>query len=125
MPLYRDREGKEPNVTGGLLDTLGAQYGEKPTAEDLAAYVYALLGGQSYARRFWNELETPGPRVPVTKDGALFAKAAALGRRLIWLHTYAERFRGDGHDNQVPVAGRVALRRFPTIRHAIQRIPTG
>ena len=103
MPLYRDREGKEPNVTGGLLDTLGAQYGEKPTAEDLAAYVYALLGGQSYARRFWNELETPGPRVPVTKDGALFAKAAALGRRLIWLHTYAERFRGDGHDNQVPV----------------------
>ena len=46
MPLYRDREGKEPNITGGLLDTLGAQYGETPTPDDLAAYVYALLGGQ-------------------------------------------------------------------------------
>ena len=55
MPLYHDLEGKEPNVTDGLLDTLGVQYGEKPTVEDLAAYVYALLGGQSYAHRFWKE----------------------------------------------------------------------
>ena len=62
MPLYRDPDGKEPNVTGGLLDTLSTEYGRTVAAEDLAAYVYALLGGQSYTRRFWNELETPGPR---------------------------------------------------------------
>ena len=105
MPLYRDREGREPNVAGGLLDMLGKAYGMTVPVEDLAAYVYALLGGQSYARRFWNELETPGPRVPVTKDAALFAEAAALGRRLIWLHTWAERFRGDGRGDYVP-AGR-------------------
>ena len=105
MPLYRDREGREPNIAGGLLELLGAAYGMAVPAEDLAAYVYALLGGQSYARRFWNELETPGPRVPVTKDAALFAEAAVLGRRLIWLHTYAERFRGDGCGDSVP-AGR-------------------
>jgi hypothetical protein len=72
--------------------------------KDLAAYVYALLGGQSYTQRFWNELETPGPRVPVTKDGELFGKAVALGRRLIWLHTYAEWFRGEDRGDEVPAA---------------------
>ena len=102
IPLYRDAAGTEPNVTAGLLDALGAAYGTTPGAEDLAAYVYALLGGQSYTRRFWNELETPGPRVPLTKDGTTFAEAAKLGRKLIWLHTYAQRFRGGGRGDQVP-----------------------
>ncbi|MFZ1642061.1 MAG: type ISP restriction/modification enzyme [Candidatus Contendobacter sp.] len=29
--------------------------------------------------------------MPFTQDAALFAEGAALGRRLIWLHTYGER----------------------------------
>ena len=73
-PLYRDAAATDPNVTGGLLTALGDTYGTPPSAEDLAAYVYAVLGGQSYTRRFWNELETPGPRVPLTKDGVTFGK---------------------------------------------------
>tara|TARA_R110000868_G_scaffold124225_2_gene328563 strand:+ start:1604 stop:4951 length:3348 start_codon:yes stop_codon:yes gene_type:complete len=101
IPLYRDAAATEPNVTSGLLQALGKAYGITPTAEDLAAYVYALLGGQSYTSRFWNELETPGPRVPLTKDGKTFAKTAKLGRKLIWLHTYAERFRGEDRGNQL------------------------
>ncbi len=102
IPLYRDAGATQPNITGGLLEVLGAAYGKMPTPEELASYVYAVLGGQSYTSRFWNELETPGPRVPITKDGKLFSKAAKLGRRLIWLHTYAERFGGDGLGNEVP-----------------------
>lgn len=102
IPLYRNAAGTEPNVTGGLLVTLGAEHGSPPTAEDLAAYVYAVLGGQSYTRRFWNELETPGPRVPLTKDGATFAEATKLGRKLIWLHTYAERLRGEDRGDEIP-----------------------
>lgn len=102
IPLYRDAAANEPNVTVGLLNELGKEYGNTPTAEDLAAYVYALLGGQSYTERFWNELETPGPRVPITKSGATFVEAAKLGRRLLWLHTYAERFRGDDQGDEVP-----------------------
>ena len=105
IPLYRDAEGTDPNITCDLLETLSTLYGGSIAVEDFAAYVYALLGGQSYTRRFWNELETPGLRVPITIDGALFAEAAALGRRLIWLHTYAERFRGDDRGPTVP-AGR-------------------
>ena len=105
MPLYRDRNGEQPNITAGLLETLGAQYGEVLSAEDLAAYVYALLAGQSYTTRYWNELETPGARVPITKDGTLFRKIAEMGRKLIWLQTYAERCRGDNRGKRLE-AGR-------------------
>lgn len=103
FPLYRDTEATQRNITSGLLCILGTQYGQQPNAEDLAAYVYAVMGGQSYTQRFWNELETPGPRVPITKDGQLFLEAAKLGKPLIWLHTYAERFQGDERDDEVPV----------------------
>ena len=102
IPLYRDAAGTDPNVTAGLLAALGNILGATPSAEDLAAYVYAVLGGQSYTRRFWNELETPGARVPITKDGATFAEAVALGRKLIWLHTYAERFRSADRGDEIP-----------------------
>lgn len=102
IPLYRDAAGTEPNITGGLLDLLSKEYGVTPTAEDLAAYLYALLGGQSYTRRFWNELETPGPRVPLTRDGMTFSETAELGRKLIWLHTYAERFREEDRGDELP-----------------------
>jgi hypothetical protein len=40
--------------------------------------------------------------VPLTKDGEVFAKTAKLGSRLIWLHTYAERFRGEDRGEEVP-----------------------
>ncbi|MCA0256141.1 MAG: N-6 DNA methylase [Proteobacteria bacterium] len=102
IPLYRDAAGTEPNVTGGLLAALASVYGSAPTAEDVAAYVYAILGGQSYTRRFWNELETPGPHVPITKDGKIFADTAKLGRKLIWLHTYAARFQDVNQGDEVP-----------------------
>ncbi len=110
IPLYRDAAGTEPNVTGGLLDALGIGYSATPTAEDLAAYVYAVLGGQSYTRRFWNELETPGPRIPLTKDDAIFTEVAKLGRRLIWLHTYAERFRGEDRGDEVPMGNATTIK---------------
>jgi hypothetical protein len=74
------------------LSALGTAYGAPTSAEDLAAYVYALLANQSYTQRFWNELETPGPRIPITRDAALFKRAVELGRHLIFLHTYGERF---------------------------------
>jgi len=102
IPLYRDAESMSPNITDGLLELLAATFGFTPTPEDFAAYVHALLGGQSYTRRFWNELETPGPRVPLTRDADMFTAAATLGRRLIWLHTWAERFRGDDRGIEVP-----------------------
>jgi len=66
------------------------------TAEDLFAYAYAVLSSRAYTERFWNELETPGPRVPLTRDPRLFREAVKLGEKLINLHTFGERLRQHG-----------------------------
>ncbi len=90
IPLYRDTEAVQPNVTKGMLDTFGA------TAEDLFAYVYGILAQPAYVERFWEELELPPPHVPITKDTELFTQVAEHGRQLIQLHTYGERFVTEG-----------------------------
>jgi hypothetical protein len=93
LPLYRDAAATRPNVTGGLLERLAALLGVAPLApEDLAAYVYALLSAPRYQQRFAEALKGGGPRVPMTREPALWGRAVALGERLLWLHTYATRF---------------------------------
>ena len=91
IPLWRDAAATQPNITRGLLELLGERYGQMVSAEDLFAYAYALLATPDYVKTFWDELALPGSRLPLTKEAALFAEGAALGRRLIWLHTYGER----------------------------------
>ncbi|MGH7950636.1 MAG: type ISP restriction/modification enzyme, partial [Limisphaerales bacterium] len=56
------------------------------------AYCYALLAAPAYVETFSEELTVPGPRVPVTRNRKLFQQAVALGKNLIWLHTYGEHF---------------------------------
>jgi hypothetical protein len=102
IPLWRDAAATQPNVTKELLDRLATEYKRPVAPEDLAAYVYGLLGGLSYTKRFWEELATPGPRVPLTRHGAIFLRAATLGRRLLWLHTYGERMREAGREGIPP-----------------------
>ena len=105
-PLYRDKEAKEPNITHGLLKFLTEKYQYKTdiSPEDLAAYIYAILGGRSYTRIFWDELENPGARIPITKDVQLFKRASERGKELIWLHTYAQRFKDkkQNRNNTIP-----------------------
>jgi hypothetical protein len=56
------------------------------------AYIAAVLAHPAFTARFQKDLVRPGLRVPLTADAALFAKAVALGREVVWLHTYGERF---------------------------------
>lgn len=92
IPLWRDSAASEPNVTLGLLELFADALGCEVTPEGLFAYAYALLSAPSYVGRFSEELEIPGPRLPLTTRPELFARTVELGRRLIWLHTYGERF---------------------------------
>ena len=46
----------------------------------------------AYLARIRGHLDQPGLRVPFTSDGGLFDEAVALGREVIWLHTFGERF---------------------------------
>lgn len=55
MPLFRDRRGKNPNLTVGLLDVLGMQLAREVCAEDLVAYVYGLTATSAFTERFGND----------------------------------------------------------------------
>lgn len=91
-PLWRDAAATQPNLHPALLAALADIYGHEVTAEDLFAYIAALLAHPAFTARFREDLIQPGLRVPLTADAALFARAAALGREVVWLHCYGERF---------------------------------
>ena len=74
------------------MQAMTKTYGTPPSAEDVFAYVAALLAHPAYTAKFKSDLVRPGLRVPLTADKALFAKAAKLGREIVWLHTFGERF---------------------------------
>ena len=78
---------------------------------DVFAYVAALLACPAYTSKFKSDLIRPGLRVPLTANAALFAEAAILGREVIWLHSFGERF-ADGKPAGAP---RLPKDRAPTI----------
>ena len=102
IPLYRDREATQPNVTKGLLDAIGVSHGGAVSPECLFSYAYGILAQPAYAERFWEDLELPPPRLPITRDRALFKRVAEHGAWLLYLHTYGERFGGPANDGSVP-----------------------
>jgi len=103
MPLYRDAQGKEANILPGLLDVLAKAYGRTVTPEDFLAYIYGVLAQPAFTQRFADELATRQLRVPLTKESALFAQVRNVGARLLWLHTYGQRFMPKGkRKGQVP-----------------------
>ncbi|WP_326821605.1 type ISP restriction/modification enzyme [Streptosporangium sp. NBC_01756] len=92
LPLYRDRAAGAANLAPGLLRLLTERLGQSVTAADLLAYLAAATAHSGYTVRFAEELHTPGVRVPLTADPELWAQAVQLGKRVLWLHTYGERF---------------------------------
>jgi predicted helicase len=96
IPLWRDAEAKTANITASFVAALKTAYGKAPRPEDIFAYAYAVLANPGYVKRYEDELQVPGPRLPVTKDKALFDRGASLGREMLRWHTYGERFREKG-----------------------------
>lgn len=92
LPLYRDPQAEHPNLLPGLLEWLAELYGHEVTPEDWVAYLYGVLAQPAYTERFAEELINREIRVPITKDADLFQQVAEIGRYLLWLHTYGERF---------------------------------
>jgi hypothetical protein len=121
IPLYRDADGT-PNCAASTLDAITAAHRSADpdallvTAERLFAYAYAILAGADYTTRFADALETPGPRVPLTSEPALFGDVAAFGEELLWLHTFGERCAEGRPDGISPLQGLVVMepiRRLP------------
>lgn len=92
FPLWRDAEATIPNFRPKLISALSERYGAPVTAQDLFAYLAAIAAHPAFTARFQDDLSTPGLRIPLTAEAGLFAEAAALGREVVWLHTFGERF---------------------------------
>ncbi|MDP8929752.1 MAG: N-6 DNA methylase [Actinomycetota bacterium] len=115
VPLYRDAKGHEPNVTGGLLRWLSSRLGFEVDEQDLLAYCYALLSCPSYTTRFAQELQTPDVRVPLTRDPEVFLSGITVGKRLLWIHSYGERYVPEGERaGRIPRGQARAARAVPT-----------
>lgn len=54
--------------------------------------IAAIAAHPAYTARFQADLVQPGLRIPLTAEAETFAAAAELGRTVIWLHTFGERF---------------------------------
>jgi len=83
-----------PNLAPGLVRALSASPGHDATAPDVLAYVAGVVAHPAFTLTFADELTTPGIRVPLTADPALWTEAVALGKQVVWLHTYGETFTG-------------------------------
>jgi Type ISP C-terminal specificity domain/N-6 DNA Methylase len=112
-PLWRDRAATQPNIWPSLLAYLANLYGQVK-AEDVMAYLAAVMAHPAFTARFKPDLVRPGLHVPLTADTKLFAEAVALGSEVIWLHCYGERFADPaaGRPKQAP---RLPKDRAPTI----------
>ncbi len=114
FPLWADAASTLPNITKDLCPRLTENLAQPCTPQDLFAYVAALTVHPGYIERFRNDLATPGLRIPVTADPALFTEAVALGRRVIWLNTFGERF-ADATEGREPGPPRLPPERRPRV----------
>ena len=112
--MWRNAAATEPNLPPKLLGFLSAKYAAAVSAEDVLAYIAAVAAHPAFTARFQADLVRPGLRIPLTADGTLFAEAAELGRGVIWLHTFGERF-ADAKSGRPAQPPRLAKEKAPRI----------
>ena len=100
IPLYCSADASVPNMAPGLLELLGKTWKRTVTPEDFMAYLYGVAAHPAFTERFEDELATRELRIPVTKEAVLFEQACDTGARLLWLHTYGERFAPVGREQR-------------------------
>lgn len=101
FPLWADAASTQTNLSPDILRVLGEIFGAPVTPEAMMAYVAAVAAHPGYVERFRANLKQPGLRIPITADHALFEATAAVGREVIWLQTFGERF-ADGRPTGAP-----------------------
>lgn len=91
-PLWANAAATAPNIDPDILGPLTASYGRVVGPEDLFTYIAGVMAHSAFTERFRDDLRQPGLRFPLTADAELFDAAVKLGRRIVWLHSYGERF---------------------------------
>ncbi|MDP9203249.1 MAG: N-6 DNA methylase [Gemmatimonadota bacterium] len=91
-PLWSDATATKSNISPALITVLREKIEGEVSGADVLAYIAGAAAHPAYTARFQSDLVRPGLRIPLTADAKLFRKAVGLGRRIIWLHTFGERF---------------------------------
>lgn len=105
-PLYRRPGALDPNLAPGLTDHLSARYGVPVTAADVFAWIAATAAHPAALAQGPADLAVPLPR-----DPERWVEGLALGRRVLWLHTFGAT---TGERPRLPGGGRPFVRRAPT-----------
>ncbi len=113
-PLWADPGATASNIRPELLRLLARRLGRPVPAEDVFAYIAGVMAHPAFTARFRDDLKTPGLRLPLTAETDLFDEAVGLGREVVWLHTYGERF-ADAEAGRPSGPPRLAPDRRPTI----------
>lgn len=112
-----------PNLAPGLASALTSILRCEVAPADVVDYTAAVVAHPAYTLRFTEELATPGVRVPITGDPQLWQQAIAVGREVIWLHTYgAQRTSPDRPENNIRMP--VGDHRQPLCTRAITAMPS-
>lgn len=121
-PLYRDADGFVPNLAPGITHAIAHRLAVSVLPEDVLAYIAGVVAHPAYTARFRNDLKVPGIRVPLTADPALWAEAVATGRRILWLHSFGERYT-DPEDNRPEGPPRLPVGSRPRVVETIPDTP--
>jgi predicted helicase len=77
---------RHPNFSQPFLTDLTDRLGYTPTPEAIFYYIYAIFHSPTYRSRYAEFLKIDFPRVPLTRNAALFRQLAAYGEELVALH---------------------------------------
>lgn len=86
FPLWLDAAHEEPNLARGFLRLFRSHVGGNPAAEDVFAYVFAVLNAPSYHERFAPNLAQGFPRIPFPARLETFVDLSQLGTQLLGAH---------------------------------------
>ena len=114
FPLWADRQQKTPNLKPGFLREVSKTLEVTVSAPDLMAYFAAVAAHPAYTAGFQFDLVQPGLRFPLTTDASLFSEAVEIGREIIWLHCFGERF-ADTSAGRLSRAPRMPVGKRPVI----------
>jgi hypothetical protein len=90
FPLQDRRPGHGPdNLTSELLEGLSLAYHAPVEPQDAFDAILGLLSATSYTLRFAEDLEDVFPHVPFPASKAVFDRAAAVGRSIREVETFA------------------------------------
>jgi hypothetical protein len=90
-----DNAASTSNFKPALLAEVSEATGLDVSAPDMLAYIAAVMAHPAFTARFAKDLKQPGLRLPLTAEAALLKEAVDLGREVVWLHCYGERFADD------------------------------